>query len=63
MSDSLEIQALKAKYRKKQSLLRKEFSDNLSQDVFNVIAKKVIKTIKQNNIEKPVVVNPDMDSK
>ena len=55
MSDSLEIQALKAKYRKKQSLLRKEFSDNLSQDIFNVIAKKVIKTIKQNDIEKPVV--------
>jgi len=55
MSDSLEIQALKVKYRKKQSLLRKEISNNLSQNVFNIIAERVISTIKNNNIKKPVV--------
>ena len=55
MSDSLEIQTLKIKYRKKQSLLRKEISNNLSQNVFNIIAERVISTIKHNNIKKPVV--------
>ena len=55
MSDSLKIKGLKVKYRKKQSLLRKEISINLSQNVFNIIAEKIIVTIKQNNIKKPII--------